>query len=182
MLPLFRCFPVWRQEFHSRSVWPPSWNQKSLPSLLTISTNHLIPSLLSFKIKMDALFDEGVHFIVHLQKSWAGWEREMLLLSKIGDPRNSFLIYFPLFYHWNHNLGVSVLWTAVISEWLNLILKWWAGKSVCASYMYFLYVSSTVNHWNTGGVTLLYKLYRCVSSQGIWFLSLFVQKMKAYWF
>ena len=73
---------------------------------------------------MDALFDEGVHFIVHLQKSWAGWEREMLLLSKIGDPRNSFLIYFPLVYHWNHNLGVSVLWTAIISEWLNLILKW----------------------------------------------------------
>jgi len=73
---------------------------------------------------MDALFDEGVQFIVHLQKSWAEWKQEMLLLSKIGDPKNSFLIYFPVVYHLNHNLGVSVLWTAVISEWRNLILKW----------------------------------------------------------
>ena len=73
---------------------------------------------------MDVLLDEGVHFILYLQKSWSQWEKEMLLLSKVGDPRNSFLIYFPVVYHLNHNLGVSVLWTAVISEWLNLVLKW----------------------------------------------------------
>ena len=48
----------------------------------------------------------------------------MLLLSKIGDPKDSFLIYFPVVYHLNHNLAVSVLWTAVIFEWLNLILQW----------------------------------------------------------
>ena len=74
--------------------------------------------------KMEIVLDEGVQFILTLQKSWDGWEKEMLFLSKVGDPRNSFLIYFPLAYHFNHNLGVSVLWTTIISEWLNLILKW----------------------------------------------------------
>ena len=48
----------------------------------------------------------------------------MLFLSKVGDPRNSFLIYFPVVFHLNHNLGVGVLWTAIISEWINLVLKW----------------------------------------------------------
>ena len=74
--------------------------------------------------KMEIVLDEGVQFILTLQKSWDGWEKEMLFLSKVGDPRNSFLIYFPLAYHFNHNLGMSVLWTTIISEWLNLILKW----------------------------------------------------------
>ena len=73
---------------------------------------------------MDVLLDHGGSVILDLQKSWSGWEREMLLLSKVGDPRNSFQIYFPVVYHLNRNLGVSVLWTAIISEWLNLILKW----------------------------------------------------------
>ena len=73
---------------------------------------------------MDALYDEGIRFILYLQKSWSSWDNEMLFLSKFGDPRNNFLIYFPIFYHWSAELGVSVLWTAVISEWLNLVLKW----------------------------------------------------------
>lgn len=73
---------------------------------------------------MEFLYDEGVHFIMYLQKSWGEWQNEMLLLSKVGDPKNSFLIYFPVLYHLNNNLGVNVLWTAIISEWLNLVLKW----------------------------------------------------------
>ncbi|XP_015777315.1 PREDICTED: glucose-6-phosphatase 2-like [Acropora digitifera] len=73
---------------------------------------------------MDALYDEGIRLILYLQKSWSSWDNEMLFLSKFGDPRNNFLIYFPIFYHWSAELGVSVLWTAVISEWFNLVLKW----------------------------------------------------------
>ena len=73
---------------------------------------------------MEVVLDSGVNFIIYLQNSWAGWQSEMLFFSKVGDPRNSFLIYFPVVYHLNRNLGISVLWTAIISEWLNLVLKW----------------------------------------------------------
>ena len=73
---------------------------------------------------MDVVNDTGINFIIYLQNSCADWQKEMLFLSKVGDPRNSFLIYFPVAFHLNHKLGVSVLWTAVLSEWLNLILKW----------------------------------------------------------
>ena len=87
-------------------------------------SSYPVPSQIWIKNKMEIVLDEGVQFILTLQKSWDGWEKEMLFLSKVGDPRNSFLIYFPLAYHFNHNLGVSVLWTTIISEWLNLVLKW----------------------------------------------------------
>ncbi|XP_022787197.1 glucose-6-phosphatase 3-like [Stylophora pistillata] len=73
---------------------------------------------------MDVVYDSGINFIIYLQKYCTNRQKEMLFLSKVGDPRNSFLIYFPVAFHLNHSLGVSVLWTAVLSEWLNLILKW----------------------------------------------------------
>ena len=95
----------------------------SADNFLEVRTQYFIVSEL-VKNKMEIVLDEGVQFILTLQKSWDGWEKEILFLSKVGDPRNSFLIYFPLAYHFNHNLGVSVLWTTIISEWLNLILKW----------------------------------------------------------
>ena len=73
---------------------------------------------------MDVVYDSGINFIIYLQKYCTNRQKEMLFLSKVGDPRNSFLIYFPVAFHLNHSSGVSVLWTAVLSEWLNLILKW----------------------------------------------------------
>lgn len=82
------------------------------------------PQTESRRENMEVLLDSGINFIIYLQKSWTGWQNEILFLSKVGDPRNSFLIYFPVVYHLNHNLGVSVLWTAIFSEWMNLVLKW----------------------------------------------------------
>ena len=82
------------------------------------------PAPISLSRKMDALYDSGIQFILYLQKSWSGWENQMLWLSKFGDPRNAFLVYFPIVYSWSAELGISLLWTAVISEWYNLVLKW----------------------------------------------------------
>ena len=73
---------------------------------------------------MEVLYEEGVQVILALQSSLADWDNEMLFLSRVGDPRNSFMIYFPVVFHFDNCLGIGVLWTSLIAEWLNLILKW----------------------------------------------------------
>ncbi|EDO32068.1 predicted protein [Nematostella vectensis] len=73
---------------------------------------------------METLHVEGVKFIWYLQRTFAPWTKHFLLISHGGDPRNSFLLYFPIAYNFNSAIGLMVLWSAVLSEWLNLILKW----------------------------------------------------------
>jgi glucose-6-phosphatase len=77
---------------------------------------------------MDVVHGEGVRLILYLQNAFSGLTNEMLFLSRVGDPRNSFLIYFPVAYHLDRAVGSMVLWVAVLSEWLNLILKWYVKK------------------------------------------------------
>ena len=66
------------------------------------------------------------HFILclklclHLQ----GQSELMLQLSHLGDPRNAFLIYFPISFCLHKPTGEKVLWLACLAEWLNAILKW----------------------------------------------------------
>ena len=48
----------------------------------------------------------------------------MLHLSHLGDPRNAFLIYFPLSFCLHKPTGEKVLWLAALAEWINAILKW----------------------------------------------------------
>lgn len=49
----------------------------------------------------------------------------MLQLSHLGDPRNAFLLYFPLSFCLHKATGEKVLWLACLAEWINAILKWW---------------------------------------------------------
>lgn len=77
--------------------------------------------------KMEVLHGEGVRFIIYLQNAFSGFTNEMLFLSRVGDPRNSFFIYFPVAYNLDKVVGLMVLWVAVMSEWLNLILKWYGN-------------------------------------------------------
>lgn len=48
----------------------------------------------------------------------------MQILTRVGDPRYGFLIYFPLAYCFHRPTGTRVLWIACLSEWLNGVLKW----------------------------------------------------------
>lgn len=61
----------------------------------------------------------------------------MYVFSKLGDPRNGFMLFFPVLFSVNKMLGVHILWLTVISEWLNAVLKyflfgnrpyWYAGS------------------------------------------------------
>ena len=54
-----------------------------------------------------------------------GNDHLMILTSRMGDPRSSFLVFFPLAYSFSTVLGTRVLLIACLSEWLNMVLKWY---------------------------------------------------------
>lgn len=62
--------------------------------------------------------------ILEIQHGMKHHEGFMLLMSHFGNPKNAFLLYFPLAWCLRQPTGVKVLWIASISEWLNGILKW----------------------------------------------------------
>nr|XP_039249441.1 glucose-6-phosphatase 2-like [Styela clava] len=73
---------------------------------------------------MDYLHHSGVDVVRYVQTSLAESKNAMLLMSKAGDPRNAFLIYFPLIYALSHHHGRRIMWAGVVSEWLNIVFKW----------------------------------------------------------
>ncbi|XP_060113261.1 glucose-6-phosphatase 2 [Heteronotia binoei] len=73
---------------------------------------------------MDLLHRSGVLIIQHLQKDYRSYQRFLHFMSHVGDPRNIFLIYFPLWFQLNPVIGTKMIWVAVIGDWFNLIFKW----------------------------------------------------------
>ncbi|KAL3836740.1 hypothetical protein ACJMK2_022158 [Sinanodonta woodiana] len=73
---------------------------------------------------MDVLHVTGVHAILWLQTTFKDQSEWMLIASHLGDPRNAFLIYFPIAYCLHKPTGEKVLWIACLSEWINAVLKW----------------------------------------------------------
>ena len=68
----------------------------------------------------------------------------MLHLSHLGDPRNAFLIYFPLSFCLHKPTGEKVLWLAALAEWINAILKWWVlylNYCICITVFDILYLN-----------------------------------------
>ncbi|KAM8946287.1 glucose-6-phosphatase 3 [Pelodytes ibericus] len=73
---------------------------------------------------MDEVHSAGIALAGVLQTRLAGSESFWLWVTYLGDPSSVFLIYFPLAYAYQHRLGVTVLWLTLISEWLNVVFKW----------------------------------------------------------
>ncbi|KAH3705164.1 glucose-6-phosphatase 3-like [Dreissena polymorpha] len=73
---------------------------------------------------MDLLHEQGVVVIQFLQRQFEDYAGLMQTISHLGDPRNAFLIYFPLAFCLHKPTGVQVLWLASLSEWINALLKW----------------------------------------------------------
>ncbi|KAM4623453.1 glucose-6-phosphatase 3 [Polymixia lowei] len=87
---------------------------------------------------MEELYTQGIWMAESLQEKTMSQEKLWLIVTHMGDPKAAFLLIFPLTYFINKRTGVSVLWVAAISEWLNLVLKWmlfgerpfwWIGES-----------------------------------------------------
>ncbi|XP_034500182.1 glucose-6-phosphatase 2 isoform X3 [Ailuropoda melanoleuca] len=73
---------------------------------------------------MDFLHRNGVLAIQHLQKDYRAYYNFLNFMSNVGDPRNIFSIYFPLWFQLNQTIGTKMIWVAVIGDWFNLIFKW----------------------------------------------------------
>ncbi|XP_053120325.1 glucose-6-phosphatase 2 [Hemicordylus capensis] len=73
---------------------------------------------------MDLLHSNGVLIIQHLQKDYRSYQSFLNFMSHVGDPRNIFSVYFPLWFQLNRVVGTKMIWVAVIGDWFNLIFKW----------------------------------------------------------
>lgn len=71
--------------------------------------------------KMDFLHRSGVLIIQHLQRDYRVYYDFLHFMSNVGDPRNTFSIYFPLWFQLNQAVGTKMIWVAVIGDWFNLI-------------------------------------------------------------
>ena len=75
-------------------------------------------------LQTNKMYCEGLHIVSAIQTSLSDHEDSMIFFSHLVDPRYTFLILFPFTYCLNGTLGLKVLWTTAINEWLNAMLKW----------------------------------------------------------
>ncbi|MBN3300227.1 glucose-6-phosphatase 2 [Amia ocellicauda] len=73
---------------------------------------------------MDLIHSNGVLVIQHLQNNYRDYHHFLNFMSSVGDPRNIFSVYFPLWFQLNQIVGTKMIWVAVIGDWFNLIFKW----------------------------------------------------------
>ncbi|KAG5854947.1 hypothetical protein ANANG_G00043480 [Anguilla anguilla] len=72
---------------------------------------------------MDAMHGFGVtstHYLQTHYKDAQGW---FLFVSFAADLRNTFFVFFPIWFHLRESVGIKLIWVAVIGDWLNLVFK-----------------------------------------------------------
>lgn len=88
----------------------------------------------------DAFQGYGVSTTNYLQTNYKDAQGLFLWVSWAADLRNTFFIFFPLWFHLRESVGIKLIWVAVIGDWLNLVFKWWVQLSLCTAVMYGLSV------------------------------------------
>ncbi|XP_016787203.1 glucose-6-phosphatase 3 isoform X3 [Pan troglodytes] len=73
---------------------------------------------------MESTLGAGIVIAEALQNQLAWLENVWLWITFLGDPKILFLFYFPAAYYASRRVGIAVLWISLITEWLNLIFKW----------------------------------------------------------
>ncbi len=73
---------------------------------------------------MDAMQGFGVSTTHYLQTNYQDAQGLFLWVSWAADLRNTFFIFFPLWFHLRASVGIKLIWVAVIGDWLNLVFKW----------------------------------------------------------
>ncbi|KAM4692394.1 glucose-6-phosphatase catalytic subunit 1-like [Rhinophrynus dorsalis] len=70
---------------------------------------------------MDVLHDFGVQIVLYLQSNYKNSEDWFTFISFVADLRNTFFIFFPIWFHLCESVGIKLIWVAVIGDWFNLI-------------------------------------------------------------
>ncbi|XP_063314991.1 glucose-6-phosphatase catalytic subunit 1-like [Pelobates fuscus] len=73
---------------------------------------------------METLHAMGVYIIQYLQENFMNSQDWFIFVSFAADLRNTFLIFFPIWFHLCESVGIKLIWVAVIGDWLNLVFKW----------------------------------------------------------
>lgn len=73
---------------------------------------------------MDEIHTQGILIAETLQEKLMSHKHFWLVATHCGDPNAAFFLVFPFTYFISRRTGVTVLWVAALSEWLNLVLKW----------------------------------------------------------
>ncbi|XP_029429223.1 glucose-6-phosphatase-like [Rhinatrema bivittatum] len=73
---------------------------------------------------MDGLHDLGVQIVRHLQTHYSSSQDWFMFVSFAADLRNTFFVFFPIWFHLCEAVGIKLIWVAVIGDWLNLVFKW----------------------------------------------------------
>ncbi|KAG8179832.1 hypothetical protein JTE90_020815 [Oedothorax gibbosus] len=73
---------------------------------------------------MDIVYENSVSAIEGLQGRFLQQSNVMFMISNVFDPRYAFLVYSPLFFSLDWNIGKKIMWVTCIAEWLNQMLKW----------------------------------------------------------
>uniref|UniRef100_A0A2K5CKS1 Glucose-6-phosphatase 3 n=1 Tax=Aotus nancymaae TaxID=37293 RepID=A0A2K5CKS1_AOTNA len=73
---------------------------------------------------MESTLGAGIVIAEALQNQLAWLENVWLWVTFLGDPKILFLFYFPAAYYASCHMGIAVLWISLITEWLNLVFKW----------------------------------------------------------
>lgn len=84
----------------------------------------LAPRLTKMNALMDAVQGFGVSSTHYLQTNYQDAQGLFLWVSWAADLRNTFFIFFPLWFHLRPAVGIKLIWVAVIGDWLNLVFKW----------------------------------------------------------
>ncbi|XP_023366782.1 glucose-6-phosphatase 3 isoform X3 [Otolemur garnettii] len=73
---------------------------------------------------MESTLGAGIAMAEALQNQLPWLENVWLWVTFLGDPKILFLFYFPVAYYASRRVGIAVLWISLITEWLNLVFKW----------------------------------------------------------
>ncbi|XP_070248966.1 glucose-6-phosphatase 3 isoform X3 [Myotis yumanensis] len=73
---------------------------------------------------MESVLSAGIAMAEALQNQLPWLEKVWLWVTFLGDPKSLFLFFFPAAYYASRRVGVAVLWISLITEWLNLVCKW----------------------------------------------------------
>nr|XP_055172909.1 glucose-6-phosphatase 3 isoform X1 [Nyctereutes procyonoides] len=73
---------------------------------------------------MESTLGAGIAMAEALQNQLPWLENVWLWVTFLGDPKSLFLFYFPAAYYTSRRVGIAVLWISLITEWLNLVFKW----------------------------------------------------------
>ncbi|KAM3923033.1 glucose-6-phosphatase catalytic subunit 1-like [Leptodactylus fuscus] len=73
---------------------------------------------------MDLLHSTGISIVRYLQENFISFQDWFVFVSHAADLRNTFHIFFPIWFHLSESVGIKLIWVAVVGDWLNLVLKW----------------------------------------------------------